>query len=403
MRRAITLFALSLALVQGCESSPTTPPIEPLANSMGQQPVVTNPQPVKPVTPPTPVNPPPPSPIPAPSPIATTRPLERFTSEQVVARLSGRPITLAQLYPVLIEGYGLNLMMNVVQLEYAKQQAERAGITVSPEDIQRERERTFAQRFPDADKSDHEMLFAQYLQQQHVARAEVEIGFETNTYLRKLAEPLVKDKITDVALEAAFREMYGETVLIRHIQAANMQEILEAKRRLAAGEPFEKVAQEVSRNARTSQLGGELPTFSRQSSDYPQNFKEAAFALKEGEVSEAVSAYGAFHLLKLEKRFAPRAIKFEDVKESLREDITERAVDSVMKQIRTQYLQEALAVLIVDQPVLKKQLDDKLRQRDSQITDKNEIKEQFERERQKILERAATQESTTQPVPRTAP
>jgi parvulin-like peptidyl-prolyl isomerase len=383
LRRASLLLSLSLAIVQGCETGPSTPPIEPLANSGGNPP--SNPRSAEPIR----------------LPGASTRPAASFTSDQVVARLAGRPITLAQLYPVLIEGYGLNLLMNVVQLEFARQQAERSGIVVTPQDIQRERERTFAQRFPEADKADHELLFAQYLQQQHVARAEVEIGFETNTYLRKLAEPLIKDKINDATLEIAFREMYGETVQVRHIQAANMQEVLEAKRRMAAGEPFEKVARELSRNTRTADLGGELPAFSRQSGDYPQNFKDAAFALKEGEVSDAVSAGGALHLLKLDRRIGPKAVKFEDVKESLREDITERAIDSVMKQLRTQYLQEALSVLIVDQPVLAKQLDDKLKQRDQQITDRNEIKEQFDRERDRIMQRSATQPDApaSQPAP----
>src|SRR5262245_6182496 len=235
------------------------------------------------------------------------------SSDPILARLNGRPITLSQIEPTLIESYGLNILLNVVQLDLARQEAARAGVTVTPADFAREREQTLAKMFPDAEKGDIEPLFDQFLQQQHISKPEFDLVLQTNTYLRKIAEPLSKDKISDAALQEAFRQLYGETVQVRHIQVGNMQEVLEAKRRLAAGEPFEKVAADMSRNARTAPLGGELPPFSRQSSSYPQAFKEAAFALKEGEVSDAVQAEGSLHLIKLERRIAPKAVKFEDV------------------------------------------------------------------------------------------
>ena len=53
-------------------------------------------------------------------------------------------------------------------------------------------------------------------------------------------------------------------------------------------------------------------------------------ALQPGEVSDPVQAEGAYHLIKLEKRIAPKAVKFEDVKESIRKDLTERVVQAVM-------------------------------------------------------------------------
>ena len=319
---------------------------------------------------------------------------------RVIARVAGRPITLAQVEQPLIEGYGLNLLLNLVQLDVAKQEAARANVSVSPQNIEAERDLTLAKLFQDADKAEYNQLFDQFLEQQHISKPEFDIVLQTNAYLRKIAEPMVKDKITDASLEEAFRQLYGETIQIRHIQLTNMQEVLEAKRRLAAGEAFEKIAQEMSRNARTAGLGGELPPFSRQAAGCPQAFKDAAFSLKGGEVSDAVQAEGAFHLIKLEHRFPPKAVKFEDVKESLREDLLERLVQAAIKQLRTQIAADALKGLIVDDPMLKAQLDAKLHQKESQIQDRNKIREQFERERQRILARAATQPAT---LPTTAP
>ncbi|HMB95532.1 MAG TPA: peptidyl-prolyl cis-trans isomerase, partial [Tepidisphaeraceae bacterium] len=297
-----------------------------------------------------------------------------------------------------IEGYGLNVLLNIVQLDLAKQEAARAGATVSPEDINNERQMTFAKMFQDADKSDYEQLFTQFLQQEHISRVEFDLVLATNANLRKVAEPLVKGKITDAALQEAFRQLYGETVQVRHIQLANMQEVIEAKRRLSTNEPFAQVAQEMSRNARTATLGGELPPFSRQAAGYPQAFKDAAFALKEGEVSDAVQAEGAYHLIQLEHRIAPKAVKFEDVKDSLREDLTDRLVQATIKDLRTQIAQDAIKELVIDDPTLKQQYDSKLHQSDEQIKDRNQIRQQFEKERQRILQRAATQQSTTAPT-----
>lgn len=317
--------------------------------------------------------------------------------DQVIARLNGRPITLAQLQKPLLEGHGLNVLLNLVQLEMARQRVAAAGLTVSDQDVEQERQLTLSKLFQEADKSEYDQLFEQFLQQQHITKTEFDLVIQTNACLRKLAEPLVKDKITEASLQEAFRQLYGETVQVRHIQLANMQEVLEAKRRLASGEPFEKVAREMSRNARTAELGGELPPFSRQAA-YPQAMKDTAFSLKEGEVSDAVMFEGAYHLIKLERRIAPKAVKFEDVKDGLRQDLHERLVQATMKQLRTEISADAIRGLAIDDPMLKEQYEDKLRRRDQQIRDRQQILQQLEKERQRILQRAATQQSATEPV-----
>jgi parvulin-like peptidyl-prolyl isomerase len=204
---------------------------------------------------------------------------------------------------------------------------------------------------------------------------------------------MLAGKITDQALEEAFKSLYGETVKARHIQCQNLQEVQEVKQRLASGEPFDKVAREMSRNLGTKSLGGELPPFSRNTQGLPEAFKQAAFALKEGEVSEPVQAEGGYHLIKLEKRIPPKAVKFEDVKESLRTDLYARAVDAAVKSLRQQLANDAVKNLVINDPDLKKQWQDKLDARDKSIKDKEQMRKQMETER----ERAATQPLLTSP------
>ena len=331
-----------------------------------------------------------------------------------VAQIAGVNVSMDQLQRPLVEGYGLNVLLNLVQLELARQGAGRAGVKVTPEDIAHEREDTLkhvfeksnekltdkmnalrakgevaeADKIAEQIKRDNESAFEQYMQQQHLSRAEWNIVTETNAYLRKIAEPMLVGQITDERLRAAFNALYGETVECRHIQCANMQEIQAAKKRLDSGEPFAMVAQDLSRNPGTARAGGKLPPFSRDAQGLPQEFKDAAFGLKEGQVSEVVLAQGAFHLILLEKRNAPKVVKFEDVKESVRADLQDKAVQATVLQLRRQLADQIRdGGLVINDPVLKKQWQDRQDQARAKIRDQTEMRKQWEAER----ERSATQ------------
>ena len=342
------------------------------------------------------------------------------TQGPVVAQVGGATVTLDQLQRPLIEGYGLNILLNLVQLEVAKENAAKAGVKVTPQDIARETEMTIERMFEQSNeklvekmkdardkgdnakadeiaaqiKKDNAQAFEQFLQNQRITRAEFDIVTETNAYLRKIAEPMLAGKISEQNLQDAFRSLYGENVKCRHIQCANLQEIQEAKARLEKGEAFAKVAQEMSRNPGTARLGGELPPFSINTQGLPQAFKDAAFALKnEGEISDVVQAEGGFHIIQLEKRIPPKAVKFEDVKESLSKDLNARALDAAVKSLRQQLAYQAVENLVINDPELKKQWQAKLDKREATIKDREEVRKQLQLER----ERAATQPSAPQP------
>jgi parvulin-like peptidyl-prolyl isomerase len=313
-----------------------------------------------------------------------------------VATLRGEPVSMERLNQALLEGYGLNMLVIQVQLDYTKQVAANDKIVVTQEDIDHERDITFATQFADADKSEYPMLFEQLLKNTHTSKVEWQILFETNAYIRKMIEPLAKAQISDDNLQLAFRQLYGETVQVRHIEVGNMAKVVEVKRRLATGEPFEKVAMDLSENAHTAPLGGELPPFSR-ASNVEQIFKDTAFDLKEGEVSNPVQMGTKYEIIKLEHRIAPKAVKFEDVKDSIREDLTARFVQANMEKRRGELRDLALRSLIIENPTLKAQYEEQLQKRDQQIVNRNEIQERWIQERDKILQAAS--QPATRPTP----
>jgi len=322
-----------------------------------------------------------------------------FDGDPVIATASGTSIRESQILKPLKEAYGFNLLMYVVQCEMAKDALRQQGVTLAESDIANERNWTLDQMFENAKEGeDREKLLEQFLNQpkprdQMMTSTEFDIILETNAAMRKLAEGSLKTAITDEDLRMQFDERYGASVRVRHIMCANPQEVMKVERRLAAGEDFAEVARVESRNPDTKRVGGLLPPFTINDRRLPENFRRVAFALKEGEVSGQVHAEGSYHLIKLEKRISPKAVKFEDVKDSLKEDIQNRLIVEAVKEIRNRLGQQALATLKIDDPALQKEFSARLKARDQLIRDREKIRDEMTKQR----DTAATQ-PTTEPA-----
>ncbi|HEV7299407.1 MAG TPA: peptidyl-prolyl cis-trans isomerase [Tepidisphaeraceae bacterium] len=364
---------------------------------------------------------------------SSTPPTTSVATDTVVATVAGRPITEQALRDPLVEAYGLNMLLNLVQHELTQREAERAGITATDADIAAERQRTVDRMFEQSNvqqlerietvrannpaeaermlaelRKENEEALDQLLLQQRASRPEFELVIRTNATLRKLAEPQVEAAITEERLAESFRIQYGEKVLVRHIQANNLADLNTARRRIAAGESFEQVATEISTNRVTGPLGGEVVPFTRNNTAFPQTFRDAAFGLKVGEVSEAVQADGAYHIIKLEQRIDPTVVKFEDVKESVRADLNDRLLQAAVRNLRQQITQDALAQLQVNDPILKRQLADRMEQQQAKVRDREEVREELNRQREAIAaeqarELAATTQAATQAGTQPAP
>jgi foldase protein PrsA len=299
---------------------------------------------------------------------------------RIIARVNGEPITTDDLDKPLYEAYGLNVLLNLVQFDLARQQADRTGITISPEDIKREEQLTVDKMFGNNAGPNADSLLDEFLAQQHISRPEFNLVIQTNAYLRKLALPMVNNTITDNDLKLAFGALYGETAKVRDIRLANPREVAEAKRRLAGGESFEQVARELSRDPITAPLGGEMPPFSRQSMAVPQVFREAAFSLSPGQVSDTIEADGAYHLIQMVQRIPAVGVKFEDVKGAVRQALLDQRVQLMMTQLRNQFRQTALETLEIDDPVLHGQFIKRVNHQDTEIHDRKKIEQQLAKE-----------------------
>jgi hypothetical protein len=322
-----------------------------------------------------------------------------FRPDQVVAIVNGEVITMGQLQKPLVESYGLKVLLYQVQLALAKQWARQENIQMTQSDYDAELEHVESEGFKDADKKDYPALLEQLLERKSTSRAEFDMVLETNAILRKIAEPQLKDKITDANVNEAFNVLYGETVSVKHIQVANPQEALKARTRLAAGEKFEAVVQTMSRNTRTRDLDGELPPFSRNTVDWgsgwgkvPQGFKDWAFNAKVNDISDPIlDKDGSYHILKLEKRLAPKVVKLTpELKATIKAQLQERLMEQGIGELRGKLATMARQTLSIEEPALKKQFDLKTEHAKAQAADNA---------RHDILSKA---KPTTLPSPRSA-
>lgn len=325
--------------------------------------------------------------------------------DRVIARINSEPISMKQLLGPLIESHGLTVLINVVQVEMARQDAAKAGVTVTPDDFKQERADTLAKLFKENDDktqdqidaalrrkdeatakrlreemlADHESLLNQFLEQQHISPTEFDLVLQINTYLRKIAEPEINKSITEESLKNAFNQLYGEKVRVRYIQLRTPLEVAAVQSRLAKGEKFEELARELSTNRASAAVDGDLPAFSRETKGLPETFKTVAFGLKIGEVSDMVEANGAYHLIKLVDRIPPKVVKFEQVRESVRRELFSRAVQATVKQMRENLSQQMQQGLKIEDPVLEQQFE-KIQKRQNEIRDQQKIRDELDRQ-----------------------
>jgi hypothetical protein len=267
-----------------------------------------------------------------------------YHGDEVIATIAGLPVTRAAIEKPMLDHYGdawLQVLVYTMQLELVKHEAALTGVTVSSAEIKAELEKSLRMVLPSvADgKIDVEQALSALQQQLRIGPAAVDLWLLTNAHLRKMIEPKVLAAINDNTLREAFGILYGETALVRHIQLGNMLEVARAQQRLAAGEAFEKVATEMSRDRLSATNGGLLHPFSREARHRSQAFKEATFALKPGEIAGPVQSGEFYHLIQLVEKIPPKAVKYEDpeiqavVRDWATRGITGNAMNAELRRI----------------------------------------------------------------------
>jgi peptidyl-prolyl cis-trans isomerase D len=117
-------------------------------------------------------------------------------------------------------------------------------------------------------------------------------------------------------------------------------EIEAAAKRIESGEPFEKVAAEVSEDPGSRGSGGDLGFFAR--GQMVKDFEDAAFALSPGQMSGPVKTDFGFHLIRVEERQEALTRPLESVREEIAADLLRREALRERARARAADLAEAV-------------------------------------------------------------
>lgn len=201
-------------------------------------------------------------------------------------------------------------------------------------------------------------MLTELLRQRGLTREMWRLTMWRNAATRKMTAPQIK--ITEPMLRAEFGRQYGQKVRISHIQLPNATEAEKVIQLLKGGHDFAELAKPYSTNTTTAAEGGLLPPFARDDSRVPKAMRETAFSLKVGQISGIVQTENDFQVLKLHKQITPAQVKYDAVKEKLREDLHDRFIEHMQREMISR-LKRTAAVEYVD-PTLQKVLREQYKQ-----------------------------------------
>jgi peptidyl-prolyl cis-trans isomerase C len=152
-------------------------------------------------------------------------------------------------------------------------------------------------------------------------------------------EKIVGERATEARLKEAYeafvKEHKGEEeVRASHILVKTEQEAKDVIAQLDKGADFAKLAKEKSVDPSKDKNAGDLGFFTK--GQMVKEFAEAAFALKKGETSKApVKTQFGWHVIRVTDRRTASAPEFEQVKDALRQKLSETIAQEEINKLRT--------------------------------------------------------------------
>ncbi len=209
------------------------------------------------------------------------------SAQDVVAEIGETQITKDQLYDAMKNLSGEVTLRTMILEEVLKNNAE------DPEALQKAAEEEVQQQI---DEAGGEEAFNQLLSYQQLGSVE---EYTYQIFIRNLFQNVVEQHIdmSDEAIQTFYDESYQPTMEAQHILVDTEEEAQEVLDRLEAGEEFDAVAQEVSKDS-TASNGGLLGEFLP--GQMVPEFEEAVKNGTNGEViPEPVETEHGFHVIKV--------------------------------------------------------------------------------------------------------
>ena len=268
------------------------------------------------------------------------------TPAALLAKINGKPLLMESLHEVLVQDYGLPIARQLIADELVRCELEKQNlpVEVTASQIEIENRRAMSKILPPENAPSPEQmesLLPQLLAQRNITRRMYFATMARNARLARLAAKRVTVTEDDISYE--FFTQYDGKYRVRHIQVPDAGEAEKILRKIEAGEDFEQLARKYSTNP-SRKTGGWLPDIGPRSAPdiVPPVLRENIRALKKpGQVSNIVQVGTNYHILKLEEIVPPGNVKFEDVKDRLRDIVRDKKIDLLQMKIMQELFRNA--------------------------------------------------------------
>lgn len=157
---------------------------------------------------------------------------------------------------------------------------------------------------------------------------------EKQIIIQSFVEQKAKSMASDDQLKSIYQTKVDaakgqEEVKARHILVEKEEDAKKIAEQVKKGGDFDKLAKEKSTDKGSGANGGELGWFTKEK--MVPEFADAAFKLKKGETSAPVKSQFGWHIIKVEDRRPIKVPSFDEMKESLKQEATSKAVESYVE------------------------------------------------------------------------
>jgi parvulin-like peptidyl-prolyl isomerase len=266
----------------------------------------------------------------------------------IVARVNGEMISREVLAQECLRHYGVQVLESMVNRQLIAEDCKRRGVVLDKGEIDAEINR-MASRF----NLSVEQWFKMLKQERGIKPAEYANDIVWSTLaLRKLAGDRLQ--ISDEELAAEFECQYGPAVRARLIVKADRQQAEQIRAEAAANPAnFGNLAKDKSDDASAAVKGVIQPI--RKHAGYKE-IEQAAFTMKDGEVSPVIQVGNQFAVIKREQLVPGADVKLEQVRPRLEEILKDRKMRTAAHDVFSQLQQEAKIQNVFNDPVLSKQM-----------------------------------------------
>lgn len=255
--------------------------------------------------------------------------------DRPAAIIDGQPLPWAEIAPALAEAAGSQVIEEWALDRRLAARCAAAGLVIGEPEIEAERARVIQAITPTGPAElGAEALVERVRRQRGLGPVRFAALLKRNAMLRALVSDQVR--INEASIAQAYALRYGDTFRARLVTTATAAEATRAAERIAQGEPFSRVAAEMSTDPSAAR-GGVIDPISPVDPAYPKAVRDTLASLAPGTVSSPISLEGTYAIVILDERLAPADPPgIEDVRPQLERDARGRQERLLMDQLARQ-------------------------------------------------------------------